>query len=508
MIKNNDNDKNYTFDDNESLQDLFKTISRIERDEVNYIDNDGNDQDDLEMMVEKEYQTLKRVQVPYTFHKNRFIDQPKTNNTIVASSLQYNTVYASRLEKLRPILLQQVEQKYSEITIQKILHLKPNDECVMIGTLYKEMDLKQNILKQYAQDRAILPPPAQRDSFIGEGDKLFFEDETGRVKLIADKQVVDSLLTGMNVAIKGKGLLGAEFEIEEVFYPGLPPQPHSKDLENLEDDVYVCLVSGLSIGDPNNTLQLNMLVDYISGNLGTSKDQKFISRISRLIIAGNSIFKEEQSHQSFMKYLSKQEINSKKQKMAIPIKEFDSILSELAKSIPIDIIPGPNDPTNSSLPQLPLNYCLFPFSVQNTNTNPTSNPYESQIGGRLFLGTAGQNIDNASRYMIIDSKMDLTEKTLNWRHLAPTAPDTLSCSAVDHDPFVIEQCPHVYFIGNQEKYQTKMIRGPNDQIIRIVLLPKFSESNTIVLVNLKTLDTFPIEFNCTTFFPQSPCSSS
>ena len=29
----------------------------------------------------------------------------------------------------------------------------------------------------------------------------------------------------------------------------------------------------------------------------------------------------------------------------------------------------------------------------------------------------------------------------------------------DRDPFFIERCPHVYFVGNQEKFDTSVIKG-------------------------------------------------
>lgn len=29
----------------------------------------------------------------------------------------------------------------------------------------------------------------------------------------------------------------------------------------------------------------------------------------------------------------------------------------------------------------------------------------------------------------------------------------------DRDPFFIETCPHVYFVGNQDKYETSLIKG-------------------------------------------------
>ena len=40
-----------------------------------------------------------------------------------------------------------------------------------------------------------------------------------------------------------------------------------------------------------------------------------------------------------------------KMRMSISLKDLDSLLAEIARIIPIDIIPGPSDPTNQSYPQ-------------------------------------------------------------------------------------------------------------------------------------------------------------
>lgn len=57
-------------------------------------------------------------------------------------------------------------------------------------------------------------------------------------------------------------------------------------------------------------------------------------------------------------------------------------------------------------------------------------------------------------------RLDLLSKTLTWRHLAPTAPDTLTCYPfADDDPFVMQQCPHIMFAGNQPQFESRMMEG-------------------------------------------------
>ena len=42
-----------------------------------------------------------------------------------------------------------------------------------------------------------------------------------------------------------------------------------------------------------------------------------------------------------------------------------------------------------------------------------------------LLGTSGQNIDDLEKYSDANDKLEFLERTLRWRHVAPTAPNTL-----------------------------------------------------------------------------------
>src|SRR5277367_5322714 len=58
----------------------------------------------------------------------------------------------------------------------------------------------------------------------------------------------------------------------------------------------------------------------------------------------------------------------------------------------------------------------------------------------------------------------------------------------DKDQFVIEECPHVYFVGNQPRYDTTVIDGPAGQHVRLVTIPKFHATGELVLLDAETLE--------------------
>jgi DNA polymerase delta subunit 2 len=93
------------------------------------------------------------------------------------------------------------------------------------------------------------------------------------------------------------------------------------------------------------------------------------------------------------------------------------------------------------------------------------------------------------------NRLEMAHDTLRWRHLAPTAPDTLWCYPYfEKDPFVLQKSPHIYVIGNQPDYGTMLVEDEKGQPIRIIMVPRFVQSQTIVVLNTKTLEVQPVSF--------------
>lgn len=88
-------------------------------------------------------------------------------------------------------------------------------------------------------------------------------------------------------------------------------------------------------------------------------------------------------------------------------------------------MPGETDPSNNNLPQQAFHPCVLNQATTMRSVNLTSNPQYSDIGGRKILGHSGQPIHDLLRVTDNCDPLQLLRKTLEWGHLAPTAPDTL-----------------------------------------------------------------------------------
>ncbi|GLT88299.1 hypothetical protein SLE2022_063320 [Rubroshorea leprosula] len=132
---------------------------------------------------------------------------------------------------------------------------------------------------------------------------------------------------------------------------------NQSSLLEFREDKYVVFLSGLSIGNAaSNPLQFQLLVDHITGHLGDDKEQGIAAWIVHVVVAGNLV---EIPHGP----LNGQNLASKYQsRLSEAMKELDILLTQIAAGLPLDIMPGSNDPAKFSLPQQPLHRCLLPGS--------------------------------------------------------------------------------------------------------------------------------------------------
>lgn len=432
--------------------------------------------------------TIQRAEAEYISLDSRFHLNQQARNY----ERQYAQLYFYRLVQMRPILEAAAKAKWPGIPIVNVLNIPEEGEVVVVGTLYKEMALKPSILDEYTKERA-LAEQLGRTRFTQPDDRVVMEDDGARVTLAGEGLPPGGCVTGVLAAVKGSVHPNGEFDVREVCYGGIPPQPPLPEFAAGEDK-YVALVSGLGLGGDSaaNLLQLQLLVDYCSGALGGSSEQAIAARIVRVVVAGGLLTGSSALSQPTA-YAS-----LRQQTAALgPVKEADVRLTELAASVPIDVMPGAADPANYSLPQQPFNRCLFPGAAGFPTFTRSTNPHAFSLDGVQFLSTSGQNVDDIVRYSDLDDRTTVLENLLIWRHLIPTAPDTLASYPYhDCDPFIIEEAPHVLFAGGQPTFGTALVKGDQGQEVRVISVPDFASSGTMVMVNLRTLEVHPVQFEC------------
>lgn len=416
---------------------------------------------------------------------------------------------------------------------EKVLDIKNNEPCWVIGLTYCEMQYKPNILDDVAIGAYGVPPPSKPSYSDPDSDLLMLEDESGRVQLDGDLIKNSIFVTGNVIGVLGIEIEAGLFKVLDVIYPGVSQQIE-RPLSSLPNNK-IAIISGLEI-DPDsfNPIRLELLKEFLLGELGNSQVGDFSKQISRLIIAGNSTktlaMTHEKDGQKFYGTKTKSKYNSK----AMSI--IDTFINELLSSISVDILPGETDPAEAIFPQQPLHSAFFKKNKkylvnnsdnpQNINFRSLTNPSWFEIDGTRFLGSGGQNINDMLKYTIPyykfensnqllsslssaegleilegDEKLkqiklhaDILEATIKWQNIIPSAPDTLwTYPFKDKDPFTLTETPHVYFAGNQPGFESRLIdlttAEDNKKVqVRVLSVPKFSETGEILLLDVKTLE--------------------
>ncbi|KAF2015965.1 DNA polymeras-like protein subunit delta-2 [Aaosphaeria arxii CBS 175.79] len=436
---------------------------------------------------------------------------------------QFADMYFLRLSQLKEAVRQRAEQEWGDfklgkekaVKVDRVLDVRQGELCWVIGTVYMEMALKPNILDDISKEHWIFAPPT-RDTYISsEGQtEMMLEDESGRLR-ITGGHLEGNYVTGCVLAALGTEQADGSFEVIATQHADLPRQPQrwERDDSSLAATKKtkpkrgrsgkMAVVSGLDItGTQDDDINLDLLVEYLTGEVGADTTQKQTSAITRLVIAGDSL-----AHASPIP--SREEFAAKNRGKkhygydasaynSSPPERLDEFLSEILPSLPITLLPGPSDPANVALPQQPLHPAMFPKSRQYAKPpvesnesleglDSVTNPWEGDIEGWRVLGTGGQTISDLLKYIDNVNILDVMEMMLRWRCIAPTAPDTLWCYPFqDDDPLIVKDCPHIYFAGNQPKVETRVISGVADQEVLLVAVPRFSTSKTLVLIDMET----------------------
>ena len=88
--------------------------------------------------------------------------------------------------------------------VKKISDLDEDDpsKCILIGNIYKNMELKPSILKEIAEENQLTPLPPPQD-YNQPSDEIILEDSIQRIKLFGKINAAE-LVSGIVVAVLGR----------------------------------------------------------------------------------------------------------------------------------------------------------------------------------------------------------------------------------------------------------------------------------------------------------------
>jgi DNA polymerase delta subunit 2 len=290
---------------------------------------------------------------------------------------QYSHTYASRLDALKQRAATSANSKWTDLKITKrVIDLKVNTECMLIGTLFKTMALKPNVLEEYMESSIMAGRKPALASYVSDEDSLVVEDPTGRVVVTLDSESLlrvepAQLVSGIVVGIRGFMQETGELLARDICFPS--PYDDSSSAASASssssssssssppstfESGTVMLISGIRVnpGMTSKLLPLQLLSDYVTGHVGDPSSQTTSSAdIVRVVVCGNTVDMQsalekaddsakhgEDTPSSSSSSSGGTSSQTTIETEAEPLRVADNLLAQLARSVSVDVMPGPD----------------------------------------------------------------------------------------------------------------------------------------------------------------------
>lgn len=366
----------------------------------------------------------------------------------MTSSVQYFQIYKSRLEQIRPLLLQQYRQTHllDEDEVPLICDYEPETPAFCVGVLWKRSKERPVLIKEKKEPN----------------HHLMLEDESGKIELVGSIQS-DRLVHGMVLGVEGTFQTSESFHVTKVWFPGVLA---SSNIDRVKERTLY--VSSLQFGSKEEALASYraLLAYYIQ--------QKHIDRV---VVVGDL----------FVLSSSSSSTNDLLEMWA----EADQWLATISSHAYVDILPGPNDLSGCGLPQQAQPLCYFPKASLYPSFQSRPNP--CMLNQTLLCSR--QVVDTVRRgEFASDNPLDVLEMTLYAQHMCPNAPDLcFTQTRTSKDLLLLTQSPQIVVAGSCEQFATRTLDSCRfytqpfetassfSSPITLVCVPKFHTTKQVVL---------------------------
>ncbi|EZG66542.1 DNA polymerase subunit delta [Gregarina niphandrodes] len=407
---------------------------------------------------------------------------------------------------LRPFIVERVKSAGKRVC-DEIKDVNLNEECIIIGTLYKVMKLKPQILDEYMENVA---KGESRLKFVDSSDSLVIEDGTGRLTLEGSVDV-QKLVTGLVVGLRGSQSGNGVFRVTEVITPKLPrlkPTIFLGPAENLAPAAPFRGHAAQGRGGaqpPTESRCIAFIADLGIGCQTTAERRKALVNlladselsVGLLVLQGRSVRSLDMSS----------------------IGALDGFIAAVAPSMSVHVMPTDEFEV---MPLQPFPKSYLPVAVNYANVFRVTSPHAFSVDMEVDTGmdTSKQQdgeLDDGFRvlclpdacvadvmcYSSVDDPLEAMQLAFAFRSCAPTAPDTLSCFPFSaHDPFVLAQdadIPHLV-VGCQGP-RCRTLASPQwdaatpqaclqENGTLLVALPAFNDTGCVLFVDLDARQAF------------------
>lgn len=404
----------------------------------------------------------------------RVISDP-TNEISATGSLEDCIEYfRSRFRKISRIIRSRVDAKDAG-SINDALKAPENSRVKIICMISEKRETKRGILfriEDLESQATVLVPSENMEVY-------------SKAQCVPLDQVVC-----INVIHGKNDLLVAE----DIIFPDVPLKKPNKS------PIPVCavLLSDLHVGSKMfMEREFRYFIRWLRGDVGGSNLRELASRVKYLLIAGDIVDGIGIYPQQFEE-LEIRDIYKQYEYVA-------KILEEVPDYIEIVIIPGNHDATRRALPQPAITREYAESLYELGRIHFLGDPSVISLHGVSILLSHGRSLDDvisATPRMSFQAPDEAMKLLLQCRHLAPIygMRTLIASEKVDH--LVIEHIPDIFHAGHvhmmkysmyrgilvvnsgawqrQTEYQREMGHIPNPGIIPVV--------------NLQTLDIFPVDF--------------
>ena len=405
----------FEFLENVDVKKLEKIIKEIVREKTKQKMFQIN-QEDLE-----NYFGIKEDKNLQTEYKILF--DPTSKITSAEGVSGYNSLFASRFNKLKRIISDRPESKMLK-SISSIKSTKSNDDIYVCGLVTARIS-ERNITKLVLED-----PSGSFEGIIFDSDLQKAAD-----LLLNDQFIMARIGFGKN----------SGFIIKDLISPDVPDQASNRS----ESETFAVFLSDLHIG--SKYFMEDEFTDFV---LWLSSPDP-VARKIRFVLIGGDVVDGVGIYPNQDKELVCQTIEEQLTKV-------EKLISKIPEYIKIFIMPGNHDPGRRALPQPAIPKKFNSELWERENVIMVGNPAVVSLNGVKVLMFHGQSIDDIVKTtpgLSYDSPTKVMKHLLRTRHLSPIYGSQTPIAPELEDLLVIEDIPDIFHVGHVHRAQLDVYKG-------------------------------------------------